>query len=285
MSFNENESLKNASPVEMEFIGEQAGKAKVEKKPIKTFISAMMAGLFIALGFVFYTTTQTGLSVGNIGMDKFVGGLVFSTGLIAVIVCGVDLFTSSTLIVVTRLDHHVSTAAMIKNWIIVYLGNFAGSLFLVLLLWGGKEAFTLHGQWGLTVLETANAKMHHTFGEAVCLGILCNMMVCLAVWLSYSGRTLVDKMLIVILPIALFVASGFEHCVANMFMVPMGLVTKSTASPEFWKEIGKTPADYADLNLSNFMTHNLLPVTIGNIIGGAVVIGCVFWYLHHKKNK
>lgn len=122
--------------------------------------------------------------------------------------------------------------------------------------------------------------MHHTFVEAVCLGILANLMVCLAVWMSYSGRSLMDKAMIMVLPVAMFVASGFEHSIANMFMIPLGIVIRDFASPEFWTAVGSTPESFSHLTVMNFITDNLIPVTIGNIIGGGLLVGLTYWVIY-----
>ena len=153
-------------------------------------------------------------------------------------------------------------------------------LLFVLLMWLSGEYMTANGGWGLNVLQTADHKMHHTFVEAVSLGILANLMVCLAVWMSYSGRSLMDKAMIMVLPVAMFVASGFEHSIANMFMIPMGIVIRNFASPEFWTAIGSSPESFSHLTIMNFITDNLIPVTIGNIIGGGLLVGLTYWVIY-----
>lgn len=122
--------------------------------------------------------------------------------------------------------------------------------------------------------------MHHTFVEAVCLGILANLMVCLAVWMSYSGRSLMDKMFAMVLPVAMFVASGFEHSIANMFMIPFAIVIKNFATPEFWQAVGAAPEQFSNLTVSHFITANLIPVTLGNIIGGGLLVGLTYWVIY-----
>lgn len=161
------------------------------------------------------------------GVTKLAGGLCFALGLILVVVCGADLFTSSVLTVMAKASGLINWRQLITNWIIVYIGNFVGAMLLVALIWFAGQAMNSNAQWGLNVLQTADHKMHHTFIEAVCLGILCNLMVCLAVWLSYSGRTLVDKIAALLLPIGMFVASGFEHSIANMFLIPLAIVIRN----------------------------------------------------------
>lgn len=272
------------SPAEMAKIAEDGAVYKATKHQLYSFISAILAGGFIALAFVFYATTQTGATDVPWGLLKLVGGTVFSLGVILCVVFGAELFTSSTLTAVAKATHRITWFQMFKNWLIVYFGNFVGGLSMVVLIWLSGQIMAANGQWGLTILNTAQHKIHHTWIEAFTLGILCNIMVCLAVWLAYAGKSLTDKAFIMILPIALFVSSGFEHCVANMFMIPMGIVISNFASAEFWTAIGIDSAQYADLDLYHFIIKNLIPVTLGNIIGGVFFIGLVQWFLYIRKH-
>ncbi|MDO4626376.1 MAG: formate transporter FocA [Pasteurellaceae bacterium] len=266
-----------SSPAEIAQIGENAGVYKASKKQWYSFLSAISAGAFIALAFVFYTTTQTGSTGAPWGLTKLVGGLVFSIGVIMVVVCGSELFTSSTMTLVARASGRINTTQMLRNWAVVYGGNFIGSLFIVFVVWFAGQTMAANGQWGLTILATAQHKIHHSWFEAFCLGILCNIMVCIAIWMSYAGKTLTDKAFIMILPIGLFVSSGFEHSVANMFMIPLGMITAHCSSAEFWQDIGIDPMQYADLDLYHFVVKNLIPVTLGNIVGGGVCIALYQW--------
>ena len=268
------------TPAEMSQVGEDVGVYKASKKQILSFFSAIPAGAFIALAFVFYTTTQTGNVGGSWGLTKLVGGIVFSLGVIMVVVCGSELFTSSTMTTVARASGRINTWQMLRNWMVVYCGNFIGALFIVTLIWFSGQLMAAHGQWGLTILNTAQHKIHHTWLEAFCLGMLCNIMVCIAIWMTYAGKTLTDKAFIMILPIALFVASGFEHSVANMFMIPMGILTAHFSAPEFWQAINMDPAQFADLDLYHFVVKNLIPVTLGNIVGGGVCIALALWSIN-----
>ena len=268
------------SPAEMSQIGEDVGVYKASKRQILSFFSAIPAGAFIALAFVFYTTTQTGNVGASWGLTKLVGGIVFSLGVIMVVVCGSELFTSSTMTTVARASGRISTFQMLRNWVVVYCGNFVGAIFIVLVIWFSGQAMTANGQWGLTILNTAQHKIHHMWFEAFCLGILCNIMVCIAIWMTYAGKTLTDKAFIMILPIALFVASGFEHSVANMFMIPMGIVTAHFSSLEFWQAINIDPQQFADLDLYHFVVKNLIPVTLGNIVGGGCCIALTLWSIN-----
>lgn len=272
------------SPAEMTKIAEDGAVYKATKNQFYSFLSAITAGAFIALAFVYYTTTQTGSSDVAWGVAKFLGGTVFTVGVIMCVVLGAELFTSSTLTVIAKAQGRISWTQMLKNWLVVYAGNFVGALFIVLLIWMAGQEMAANGQWGLTILKTAQHKIHHTWTEAFALGILCNIMVCIAVWMSYAGKSLTDKALIMLLPIGLFVASGFEHIVANMFMIPMGIVVSHFASLDFWMAINVNPAHFADLNLSHFIVNNLIPVTLGNIVGGALCIGLPQWFLHLRKH-
>ena len=180
-------------------------------------------------------------------------------------------------------NRQISTISLLRNWGIVYVGNFVGSILTVIVvLLSGQYTFG-HGAVGLNALNIAQAKVGYGFIQAIFLGSLCNMLVCLAVWLVLSARTTTDKILAVIFPITAFVAAGFEHSIANMYFIPMGLAIKQFAGEMFWISIGSSAADYAALTWQNFLLLNLLPVTIGNIIGGALGVGVVYYviYLRH----
>lgn len=279
-SSNNADSTVMLSPADMSQIGEDIGVYKASKKPYLSFLSAIPAGAFIALAFVFYTTTQTGGTQAPWGLVKLAGGLVFSLGVIMVVVCGSELFTSSTMTVVARAGGRITTLQMLRNWCVVYCGNFIGAVFIVAIIWFGGQTMAASGQWGVTILNTAQHKIHHTFIEAFCLGILCNMMVCIAIWMTYAGKTLTDKAFIMMLPIALFVASGFEHSIANMFMIPMGMLTAHFSSPEFWQTVGLNPEQYMDLDIYHFVVKNLIPVTLGNIVGGGICVAFAMWKIN-----
>ncbi|MDG6453965.1 formate transporter FocA [Glaesserella parasuis] len=272
------------SPAEMAKIAEDGAVYKATKNQFYSFISAITAGAYISIAFVFYATIQVGAGELPWGVAKLIGGVVFSLGIIMCVVFGAELFTSTTMTIVAKASKRISLAQMFKNWFVVYGGNFIGATFIVLLVWFSGEIMAANGQWGLTILKTVQHKLHHTWIEAFSLGIFCNLMVCIAVWMAYAGKSLTDKAFIMILPIAMFVASGFEHCVANMFMIPMGVLIHGSASPEFWTAIGVDPSQFADLTMANFVVKNLIPATLGNIVGGAFFIGMVQWFLHLKKH-
>lgn len=272
-------------PPAMAKVAENAGVYKATKHPLTTFYLAITAGVFISIAFVFYITVMTGSSEMPYGMAKLVGGICFSLGLILVVVCGADLFTSTVLIVVAKASGKITWRQLAYNWVNVYIGNLVGALFFIALIWFAGQHMAANGQWGLTVLQTSSYKLHHSFVEAVCLGTLANLMVCLAVWMSYSGRTLTDKILVMILPISMFVAGGFEHSIANMFLIPLGIVIKNFAAPEFWQSIGMNAEHFAHLTLGHFITDNLIPVTIGNIIGGGLLVGLTYWVIYLRGDR
>lgn len=271
-------------PAAMAKVAEDAGIYKATKHPFTTFFLAINAGVFISIAFVFYITATTGSGAMPYGIAKLIGGICFSLGLMLVVVCGADLFTSTVLIVVAKASGRISWGQLARNWINVYAGNLAGALFFVALMWFAGQHMVANGAWGLNVLETADHKMHHTFIEAVCLGTLANLLVCLAVWMSYSGRTLTDKLVVMILPVGMFVASGFEHSIANMFLIPYAIAIRDFATPEFWQVAGTTAAHFESLTVSNFIIDNLIPVTIGNIIGGGVLVGLTYWVIYLRKD-
>ncbi len=280
-------------PPEMAVKAEQGGIAKANMEFSKSFVLAILAGAFIALGAVFATTISAGsISVSAAdgatafstglpyGVVRLLAGLAFSLGLIMVVVAGAELFTGNNLIVMAWAGRKVTTARLLWNWLIVWVGNFVGSVMTAgLLLATGQYEFG-GGAIGLAALSTANVKAGLGFFQALALGIMCNALVCMAVWLTYSARTTTDRILAIIPPITAFVAAGFEHSVANMYFIPIGLFIKASAPDSFWSTIHKTAADYTDLTWSNFFVNNLIPVTIGNIVGGAVLVGVVYWFVY-----
>lgn len=272
-------------PAAMAKVAEDAGVYKATKHPLTTFFLAITAGVFISIAFVFYITATTGTGAMPYGIAKLIGGICFSLGLMLVVVCGADLFTSTVLIVVAKASGRITWMQLGRNWLTVYIGNLLGALFFVALIWFAGEHMVANGAWGLNVLQTADHKMHHTFIEAVSLGTLANLMVCLAVWMSYSGRSLCDKMFAMILPVGMFVASGFEHSIANMFLIPMAIVIRDFASPEFWQMAGASAAQFPSLSVGDFIINNLIPVTIGNIIGGGLLVGLTYWVIYLRGDE
>jgi formate transporter FocA len=267
-------------PAEMASKAEQVGVKKAHLPALSMWVLAVLAGAFIGLGAVFSTTVASGAGGLPYGLVRLAAGFVFSLGLILVIVGGAELFTGNNLIVMAWASGRVSTRLLLQNWVIVYLGNFAGAVATAALVFASGQYMFGQGAVGAAALATANSKAGLGFLQALLLGILCNALVCLAVWLTFSARTTTDRILAIVPPITAFVAAGFEHSIANMYFIPMGLFIKAGAPEAFWTAIGKTAADYGSLNWGNFLLNNLLPVTLGNIIGGAVLVGAVYWFVY-----
>lgn len=273
-------------PAEMALRAEQVGVTKAALGTVPLVVLAVLAGAFIALGAAFSTTVVAG-AAGTVpyGIARLLAGLVFSLGLILVVVGGAELFTGNNLIVMAWANGKVSTPLLLRNWAIVYLGNFLGAVATAALVYFSGQYTFGNGAVGAAALTTAQGKVGLGFGQAFVLGSLCNGLVCLAVWLSYSGRTTADKVLAVVPPITAFVAAGFEHSVANMYFLPIALFTKVGAPTSFWSAIGKTAADYPELTWTNFLVNNLVPVTMGNILGGAVLVGTVYWFVYLRGTR
>jgi formate transporter len=272
------------APPEMAQKAVQIGIKKAAMPWQKIFILAILAGAFIALGAIFATTVTAGLnSPVPYGINRLVAGLAFCLGLILVVIAGAELFTGNNLIVIAWAHGSVSTGQLLRNWSLVYAGNLVGSLSTAVLMLLTKQYSFGNGAIGLNALNTANSKCHLDFWQAIALGMMCNALVCLAIWLCYSARTNTDKILSIIFPITAFVAAGFEHSVANMYFIPIGILIRDFAPAAFWTSIGKTAADYSALTWSNFAVANLLPVTIGNILGGAGMVGLIYWLVYLRK--
>jgi formate transporter FocA len=250
------------------------------------FALAVLAGAFVSMGAVFSTAATAGLKDVPFGLVRLLSGLTFSIGLMLVVVAGAELFTGNNLIVMAWASGKVTTGQLLRNWLIVYTGNFVGALLTAgLMFLSGQHQAVGQGAIGLNALNIANAKVGLGFFSALLLGLFCNALVCLAVWLCMSARSTTDKLLSVLPPVTAFVAAGFEHSVANMYFIPLALFIKAGAAPGFWAQIGKTTADYGALTWERFLWGNLLPVTIGNIIGGALMVGLMYWFIYSRAAR
>ncbi len=287
-------------PPEMAQRAEYLGVRKSQMKVLPMFTLALLAGVFIAMGAIFATTITAGSSsikaadsaaefvplVASLpyGVARLLTGLVFCLGLILVVVAGAELFTGNNLIVIAWASGKVSTRALLRNWLIVYVGNFVGSIATAAVMFLTKQYTFGGGAVGTAALNIATSKVNLTFLQAIALGIMCNALVCLAVWLTYSARSVVDKIFAILFPITAFVAAGFEHSIANMYFIPMGLFIK-WLDPAFANNAAATVQASAKFSLDTltwkaFFINNLLPVTIGNIIGGAVLVAIVYWSVY-----
>jgi formate/nitrite transporter len=282
-------------PPEMAARAEFLGVRKAEMPFLKMFMLSVLAGAFISLGAIFATTIGAGgmtatAADGSVafstglpyGVTRLLMGLVFSLGLILVVVGGAELFTGNILIVMAWANGKVTAWALLRNWIIVYLGNFVGSIGTVILMFLARQHTFGANSVGVAALRIGVAKVDITFVQAIALGILCNGLVCLAVWLTYSARSTVDKIAAIIFPITAFVAAGFEHSVANMYFIPYALFIKDF-DPGFVAAIGQNVPKLDLLTWQAFLVNNLIPVTIGNIIGGAVLVAAAYWAIFLRK--
>jgi formate transporter len=266
-------------PPEMAARAEEVGVRKVAMDATTTFTLAVLAGAFIALGGVFATTALAGAGAAAGGALRVLAGVAFSVGLVLVVVGGAELFTGNNLIVMAWASRRVSTGALLRNWLIVFAGNFVGAGGTAALVYVAGTHRGGSGAFGATALAIAHAKVQLGFTQAVALGVLCNTLVCLAVWLTLSARTTADRVLVIVPPISAFVAAGFEHSVANMYFVPLGLLI-TWLDPGFAAAAGAPDPLLRTLTWSAFLGRNLLPVTIGNVLGGAVLVGLVYWFVY-----
>jgi formate/nitrite transporter len=270
-------------PPAMAVRAEEVGVRKAAMPTVTLFVLAVLAGAFIALGGVFATTVVAGAEgFLSYGVARLLAGVVFSLGLILVIVGGAELFTGNNLIVMAWASRRVRTIALTRNWAIVYAGNFVGAFATAMLVFISTQYTFGHGAVGGAALGIADAKVSLAPIPALALGILCNGLVCLAVWLAYSARSTIDRVAVIVPPIAAFVAAGFEHSVANMYFIPIGIMVKLYAPSSFWSATGLDPAAYGDLTVEAFVA-NLIPVTIGNVIGGTLLVGAIYWFVYLRQ--
>jgi formate transporter len=260
---------------------EAVGMAKGTGNISSTILLGILAGVFIGLGAMFCTVVTTGLGLG-FGLTKLLGGLSFCLGLILVVMAGAELFTGNCLIVMSWMSGRTSFAKLLRNWGLVYFANLLGALSLVgLMFYTYQWMFNDYGV-GVNALLIANAKVNLSFGSALARGILCNVLVCLAVWLCFSARTVTGKILSILFPITAFVAAGFEHSIANMYFIPMGILLAN--QPAVLGAAGLTASSVSNLNWAGFIA-NLVPVTIGNIIGGGILIGAIYWLAYLSRER
>ncbi|MEJ2110297.1 MAG: formate/nitrite transporter family protein [Acidobacteriota bacterium] len=235
---------------------------------------AILAGSFIGLGAHFTTLASAGNGL-PFSLNQLLSGLVFSLGLILVIVAGAELFTGNNLIVMAWVSRKIRFRDVQRNWAIVFLGNTVGALITVLLIYFSGVWKLGGGSVGLRAIQIAAVKTDITWLECFVRGIMCNAMVCLAVWLCFSCRTTVDKIMSIIFPITAFVAMGFEHSVANLYFIPMGMLLSGLESDL----VVTLTSQIQTLNFTGFM-NNLVPVTLGNIVGGTLMVGMVYWFIY-----
>ncbi|MCW8836642.1 MAG: formate/nitrite transporter family protein [Rhodospirillales bacterium] len=237
------------------------GKATMPLTPL--FTLGVLAGAFIALGAMFYTVAVTGSELGY-GPTRVLGGLVFSLGLVLVVIAGAELFTGNNLIIMAWADGKITMAQLLRNWVIVFAGNFVGSVATAAIMYLSGALDIGGGNTAKTAIAIAEGKIALPFAEAFFRGVLCNALVCLAVWLTFAAHSVVDKIFAILFPITAFVALGFEHSVANMYLIPIGMLAAGSG------------------DVAGFI-GNLIPVTLGNIVGGGVFVALVYHLIYVRK--
>ncbi len=261
------------SPAEIADRVEAAGVTKARLPLLKLFTLGVMAGAFIALGAMFYTIVAADHAL-SFGVGRVLGGLVFSLGLVLVVIAGAELITGNNLIVMAWADGKVSTGEVLRNWAVVLVANGVGAAGIALLVWLSGHPKLGGGAVAAHTMAIAAAKTALPFGEAFFRGVLCNVLVCMAVWLAMAGRSVTDKVLAVVFPITAFVAAGFEHSIANFYFIPLAMLLATSGTP--------VPAGAA-IDLGG-MAANLMPVILGNLAGGAVLVAGIYWIIWRKAS-
>ena len=254
------------------------GKGKCALPLGKMFVLAILAGMFIAFAGLGATTAAVSVPLASVG--KFLGACIFPAGLIMVVIAGSELFTGNCLLAIPLAEKEVTFTAVLRNLVVVYIGNFVGSMIVAAGAAYCHQMSLFDGGMALSVMNTALAKCSMPFGDALIKGIFCNFLVCIAVWLGMAAKDAAGKVLGIFWPIMLFVLCGFEHSIANMYYIGAGLFAKTI--PQYAELAASAGIDLAGLNWGSFFAANLLPVTIGNIIGGAAV-GLAYWFIYKKE--
>jgi formate transporter len=266
-------NLNAYSPAEIKEAVEKVGVKKTNLPLAASFMLAVIAGGSIGLGALYYTVVVSDADL-SFAVARVMGGLAFSLGLAIVLVGGAELFTGNNLIVMAWASGNVSTREMLRNWVIVYFGNLVGAVGLAVLVLLSHHLDMNGGRIGVSILTTAAAKIQPDAATLFFKGVLCNLLVCLAVWLAYAGRSVTDKIVALVLPVSAFIAAGFEHCVANMYFLPLAwLMTQTGHVP--------TGFDASAITMAGIV-HNLVPVTLGNIVGGAGLVGAMYWAIYRS---
>lgn len=267
-------SVDALSPAQTEAKAETLGISKGSMPAGRMFVAAMLAGAFIGFGAMFFCLFTSDSSL-PFAVQRAGGGACFCLGLVLVLCCGAELFTGNSLMVCSLFSKKIGAGQLARNWAIVWLGNLAGSLVVVFLVCASQMGAMNGGAVGTTMVNVASSKASLAPATIFAKGILCNVLVCLAVWIGFSARSVVDKVLGIFLPITAFVACGFEHCVANMFFLPTGLLMKSAG-------FGAAVANAGALDVTAIL-YNLSAATVGNIIGG-VLVGLAYWFVYARNN-
>ena len=273
------------SPKEIASRVETIGMGKANLNFWAKLTLAMLAGVFISFGAVLYTLVVHDSKL-SFGLTQLIGGISFCLGLILVVVAGAELFTGNNLLVMAYVSKKITLRQLLRNWVIVYFGNFIGAISMAFWVYLTQQWSANSNLVGAKALLIANAKVSLPFLVAFSRGVLCNALVCLAVWLCMAGRSVADKILSILFPITAFVALGFEHSVANMYFIPMGLLLRNNPLVlEGVTTLSGKPGDFSHLTIHGLLVNNLLPVTLGNIAGGGVLVGLVYWFVYLRGRK
>ena len=271
---------------------EEAGASRLGLRASAIFGLAILAGVFVALGAVFSTVVTTGLAASGMGygLIRLVGGLAFCLGLIAVVVAGAELFAGNNQVVMAFAGGRVALAQLLRFWGIVYAGNVIGAIVTAGAMFLSQQYTTAAGALGANALAMANGQCALGLFQAFMLGILGGVLLCLATWLCFSARSITDKVLAVVFPITALAAGGFEYAIASVYVIPLGLFVKHWAPDSFWQlkgmaDAGLTSASFAGLSWSAFIVKNLLPVSLGNLVGGAGFVALAYWFLKLRPKK
>lgn len=272
------------TPSEIASFTVNVGVKKASLSVSSQFILGILAGAFIAFGA--QASNMATHTITNVAAAKLIGGLIFPTGLMLVLMAGAELFTGNSLMIVALCERKITLLELLRSWIVVYMGNLTGSIIVACLLsWSCQWDYT-GSLLGAATIKAAAGKISLSFGPAIVLGILCNILVCLAVWMSFGAKDGVSKAVCVFFPIWTFIVSGFEHSVANMYYIPAGIFAK--CNPLYVSkalELGVSKSSVDALDWTAMFTRNLIPVTIGNIIGGAAFVGLVYWFVYLRGEK
>lgn len=259
--------------------GINVAQKKANGPTLKLIVLGILAGFFIAIGAYASNMVIHTFGTNSFGLMKFVQGAIFPVGLILVVVAGAELFTGNVLIYLGVLSKKVTLKQMFRNWTLVYIGNFIGSVLFALLIYYSGLLKVSNGQLGVLHINIAMKKVHLSLGNIFIRGILANILVCLAVWMAFGCKTMIGKVLACWFPVMTFVAAGFEHSIANMYYIPMGILSKNG----FSTVSALSAEQLSSLNWNAFL-YNLIPSTLGNIIGGILIAGS-YWYLYSSKEK
>lgn len=257
--------------------------AKANFRKSKTFVLAIAAGALIAFGAQVSLTVMTGSESISWGFAKLIGAMTFATGLMMVVLTGAELFTGNVMMTFSVIERKTSFAKLLRNWSLVYVGNFVGSMILAALIYFSGTSHNSHEALGVMGLTTAYTKVNLPLVEAFTRGILCNWLVCLAIWMASSSRHVIGKIFAIFFPIMTFVASGYEHSIANMYFLTNGLFLKNT--PAVVAASGFTPEQLATLSVKSCILNNLIPVTLGNLVGALVFVVLLFWTAYLRDDK